>query len=304
MRLLVSAAVLAVLLALVPIRQLAAALGGMSAGLWLIAVVLFLAGHVVGAYKWQLLLRHGGRIPTRTWLRAHFAGLAANLCLPGVAGGDLVRAAWIRRPVGNVEQVAVAGVVDRAVDCVALLVLATIGVVMTGATQSSRSVLIVAAVAMGALAMGTVVGIVLLRARSRRSGLLQRLVAAGALLAARPALPVACLALSLLVQTMFVLINRRLGSAVGVDVALAGWLVAWPLAKLVALAPVSLAGLGIREAALVAFLRPYGAPAALVTAAGLIWQSVLVAGGLVGWLAGSAAVARAQVPEDRAALEL
>ena len=124
------------------------------------------------------------------------------------------------------------------------------------------------------------------------------------MIAARPALPVACLALSFGVQTMFVLINMRFGSAVGVDVALAGWLVAWPLAKLVALAPVSLAGLGIREAALVAFLRPYGASAALVTAAGLLWQSVLVAGGLFGWLAGSVSSAPAAVPADRRALEL
>jgi hypothetical protein len=96
------------------------------------------------------------------------------------------------------------------------------------------------------------------------------------------------LALSLGVQTMFVLINRQFGVAMGVDVARGAWFAAWPLAKLVALAPVSLAGLGIREAALVAFLRPYGAPTTPVFAAGLLWQSVLFAGGLVGWLAGTA----------------
>ena len=133
---------------------------------------------------------------------------------------------------------------------------------------------------------------------------MQRLTDAAGVLAARPALPFACFVLSLGVQTMFVFINMRFGSAVGVNVPLAGWLVAWPLAKLVALVPVSLAGLGVREAALVAFLRPYGAAVALVTAAGLLWQSVLFAGGLVGWLAGTAAATRVPVRRSGEAVEL
>jgi uncharacterized membrane protein YbhN (UPF0104 family) len=145
--------------------------------------------------------------------------------------------------------------------------------------------------------------VVLLKSRWRHSGLVRRLASAGAVLAQRPMLPLACFALSLSVQTMFVLINVRFGAAVGADIPLAGWLVAWPLAKLVALLPVSLAGLGVREAALVAFLRPYGAPAALVTAAGLLWQSVLFAGGLVGWLAGTAVTGRATVPQPGKPME-
>jgi uncharacterized membrane protein YbhN (UPF0104 family) len=67
---------------------------------------------------------------------------------------------------------------------------------------------------------------------------------------------------------------------------------------------VSLAGLGVREAALVAFLQPYGAPAALVTAAGLLWQSVLLAGGLIGWLAGATVVTRNTVTPPGKPMEL
>ena len=112
-RLAVSLLVLAVLFALVPIRQLAGAVRGVPPTLWLAALGLFLAGHVIAAFKWQLLLGHEGRIPTRFWLRAHFAGLAANLCLPGIAGGDVVRAEFIRRSFGRGEQVAIAAIVDR-----------------------------------------------------------------------------------------------------------------------------------------------------------------------------------------------
>ena len=230
-----------------------------------------------------------GACPRRAWLRAHFAGLAANLCLPGVAGGDVVRAECLRRRTAMASRSRVAAVVDRALDCFALLLLAAAGMLMTGGSEMSRRMMLpVGAAGLAAALAAAVLGVLVFKARGHRSGLAGRLALAATQLAARPALPLVCLLLSLGVQTMFVFINMRFGLAVGVDVPIAGWLVAWPLAKLVALVPISLAGLGIREAALVAFLQPYGAAAAPVTAAGLLWQSVLFAGGLVGWLAGAA----------------
>jgi hypothetical protein len=37
----------------------------------------------------------------------------------------------------------------------------------------------------------------------------------------------------------------------------------------------------VREAALVALLAPFGAPGPLVLAAGLMWEAVVIAGGLI-----------------------
>jgi glycosyltransferase 2 family protein len=304
-RLAVSAVVLAVLFALLPVRQLAAAVSSAPPALWGIALLVFLAGHVAAAFKWQLLLRHHRQIPAAHWLRAHFAGLAANLCLPGVAGGDVVRAEFIRRSHGHGEQVAVAAIVDRALDCAALLALASVGVLLSPGAQTPRgTVVVIAAAALTGATAAVLLTVALSKSRWRHLGVVQRLANAAAVLAARPALPLACFVLSLGVQTMFVLLNMRLGAAVGVDVPLAAWFVAWPLAKLVALVPVSLAGLGVREAALVVFLRPYAAAPALVTAAGLLWQSVLFAGGLIGWLAGAAIPTRASAPQAGKPVEL
>jgi len=307
LRLAVSFAVLALLLWLVPVRELVAAIARVPPALWAFSVVVFVAGHVISAFKWQLLFRDAGsrgRLPPQVWLRAHFAGLAANLCLPGVAGGDVVRAAWMTRRIGNLEQVAVASVADRLIDCVALLTLAAAGAFTMGAgPAASRSVLIAAAAFLG-LGTAAAVTLVMVIARRPGSGLLQRLAAAAVLMGARPWLPVVSLVLSLFVQFIFLTINMQLGVSVGVNVPLAGWLVAWPLAKLVALAPISLAGLGVREAALVAFMRPFGAPAAAVTAAGLLWQAVLVTGGLIGWLVGSSTAARRTEPSAVRTLEL
>jgi uncharacterized membrane protein YbhN (UPF0104 family) len=62
------------------------------------------------------------------------------------------------------------------------------------------------------------------------------------------------------------------------------WFFAWPLAKIVSMLPVSLGGLGVREAALVSLLVPFGADAASVVAAGLAFEAVIIGGGLLSGL--------------------
>jgi uncharacterized membrane protein YbhN (UPF0104 family) len=111
-----------------------------------------------------------------------------------------------------------------------------------------------------------------------------KIAAPVALLISRPSRLVACLAIGIGVQTLFLILNAQLGVATGVHVGFGAWFFAWPLSKLVATLPISLAGLGVREAALVAFLRPFGAAAANVMAAGLLWQAALFTGGALGWL--------------------
>jgi uncharacterized membrane protein YbhN (UPF0104 family) len=59
------------------------------------------------------------------------------------------------------------------------------------------------------------------------------------------------------------------------------WLFAWPLAKLAAILPLTQGGIGVREAALVALLAPFGAPGPLVLAAGLVWEGIIIAGGSI-----------------------
>ncbi|MCA9166003.1 MAG: hypothetical protein KDA62_23615, partial [Planctomycetales bacterium] len=50
----------------------------------------------------------------------------------------------------------------------------------------------------------------------------------------------------------------------------------------IAVLPISLNGLGMREAALAAFLAPHVSDPAMIVAAGLAWQAVMFAAGLIG----------------------
>ena len=107
-------------------------------------------------------------------------------------------------------------------------------------------------------------------------------------LARNPRRIVICLALSLAIQATFVLINIAFAAAAHIQAPTAAWFFAWASAKIIAIAPISLGGLGLREASMAGLLAPFGADPAQVVAIGLVWQSILYASGLIGLVAQSA----------------
>jgi uncharacterized membrane protein YbhN (UPF0104 family) len=284
LRLAVSLALLGALFAFVPLGELWSAVRAVSPVVWLGGLAAVLLGHLLAATKWWLLLSRQEHVSFRLAVQAHFTGLSANLCLPGIAGGDVVRAAYVMKQGDNRAGLGVASVADRMLDCLALLLLAGAGAFWTANLHGliGQALLVLSGLL---LACGLVAGLVYWRMRSSRHGLAIRIAEALAILARHPWLMLRCLAMSLVIQSSFVAVNALIGSEAGVEASLAGWLVGWPLAKLAALAPFSLGGLGVRESALAVFLKPFGAATAAVVAASLIWRALMVAGGLVGMLA-------------------
>ena len=103
-------------------------------------------------------------------------------------------------------------------------------------------------------------------------------------LARSPGRLLLCLAISMAVQCLFVGINIAFAEAAHIEAPVAAWFFAWTTAKIIAIAPISLGGLGVREASMAALLVPFGADPAQVVAIGLVWQSVLYVSGLIGFL--------------------
>jgi len=296
LRVAISAGLLSAILWWLPWPTLAGAVARVPAGVWLLVVLAFLAGHVVSALKWRLLVRATGvPLGVSLALRAHGLGLFANLCLPSLVGGDLVRAGLAIREHGRAEAVALASLGDRVNDTLALVLLAGAGALACGGAGDGLAldVLLGFAVLLPASVLAAL-AIVPRLPTARLPGVLARVIlrvreARDALLA-RPGQEAAAFALSLGIQGAFVLLNVRLAAAVGIDRPAAVWLLAWPMAKLIALVPISLGGLGVRELALATLLAPFGVEAALAVAQSLSWQVVLVGSGLVAgaaaWTAG------------------
>lgn len=284
--------VLVALFIFLPRDALIGALQKVSLPLFAAALSGLLIGHVVASQKWLLLLRACGARCTRVEaLQAHGAGLFANLCLPSLVGGDVVRAAFVASGGRSLAPVAVGTLGDRVIDTAGLLLLAGAGAaVAPGALPGPTLPVLVGGAALFAIGVG--IGPRILRAvrpewvPTRAQGLVTQLQTAVSSLESRPGTTLAAAALSVLVQAGFVVLNAALGSAVGIEVPLSVWFVAWPLAKLIALAPVSLGGLGVREAALAGLLAGFGVEPALAVAESLLWEAALISLGLV---AGAAA---------------
>ncbi|MEZ5733296.1 MAG: lysylphosphatidylglycerol synthase transmembrane domain-containing protein [Paracoccaceae bacterium] len=275
--------------------------------LFLSVLVAFLLCHVATATKWWLLMDRAILWPLA--LRAHFAGLAANLCLPGAAGGDAVRAAVAHVSLRDGPKVAAAAVGDRMIDLVGLAVLTLSGLVMLGGQGGNRALAYAVTGVVFALA---VAGLFLFPAIARfvwgrwpglpAKGLALRVADAFAALGKKPGLLLFTLILSAAIQSVLIYLSVKLAEPVGVHVPLAAWFFAWPLAKIIATLPISLGGLGVRESSLAALLVPFGATAPEVVASGLAWQGILYLAGALGALillasGGWVTTAPAKLPE-------
>jgi uncharacterized membrane protein YbhN (UPF0104 family) len=100
--------------------------------------------------------------------------------------------------------------------------------------------------------------------------------------AARPGALARGFLLGVILQTSLVVLNWWLALEAGVTIPLYVWLFVWPLAKISALIPVTQGGVGVREAALALLFAPFGVAAHHAVATGLMFQAVVIAGGLVG----------------------
>lgn len=284
---------LAILLAIASPQALVAAIRNVPLIVWAATAAGLLAGHVVAALKWRHLLRAAGTTCSR-WqaLRAHGAGLFANLFLPSLVGGDVVRAAALAQH-GHGAAVAAGSIADRLIDTAALAALAACGALLVEHPAGGPPVVGLAGLC-AALVVGTLAGPALIervplgRLPTRFAGPASRLRDAATRLRAQPGAALTALLLSLGIQLAFVWLNARLGSAVGIEIPFGAWLLCWPLAKLLALIPISLGGLGVREAALAALLAGFGVGSALAIGQSLLWQGALMA---VGATAGTFALA-------------
>ncbi|MFZ1726761.1 MAG: lysylphosphatidylglycerol synthase transmembrane domain-containing protein [Albidovulum sp.] len=282
-----SALFLGALFWFLPRDAIIAGFSRISFGLFLGVLAIFFLGHVAAAAKWWLLLGRG--IPFGVAIKAHFAGLAANLCLPGAVGGDAVRAGIAHVAMRDGPKMAAGAVADRMIDMVALAFLAMAGALALRGSSNGLSL----AIESGGVLVGLLIlsiyalPVVVQKAwdtfpRLPARGLATKVAQSFADLGRKPGLLLATLLMSITIQGIFVCLSIRLALAVGVDIPDAAWFFAWPLAKIIAVLPISLGGLGVRESSLAALLVPYGAQAAQVVAAGLVWQAVLFAAGATG----------------------
>jgi hypothetical protein len=295
-RLMISLSILVFLFVKLPLSDLWQAIRQVSPGLWIASVIVFMMGHMLGVVKWRLLINMGkNKLPFLVAARCYFAGLFANLCLPSIAGGDIVRAAMaLRSPNGKIEgpsseAVLLGSVLDRFLDITSLAFLMFLGTWLApgAVTTEDRRVFSWALVFL----FNVVLCVLLFLLLPLPKGLPVRLgswIVRGRhtlwYLFKNPMRALAGFSIATFVQGVFVWLAATLGAACGIHLTGSIWFLIWPLSKLVASLPISMNGLGVREMALATLLGRFGIPASSSVGLGLLWQTILVAGGGIGGL--------------------
>ena len=257
------------------------------------ALAALVASLLMNAVRWQVILAAEGPSPKLGSLtKLLFAGLFFNQVLPTGVGGDAVRA-WRCHRLGIPLGAAVRSVlIDRAGGYVVMAVtyMANLPTLLRVLPDPGARAGILAVLAV------TLAGLLALPLMDFLPAQLMRLPGLAALadlsrsarrLVLDPGRCIAMLGLSILAVGFAVLACKLVGDSLGVPLSFVTWLVIVPPVTLIQLAPVSLAGWGVREAAMVIVLAGFGvsATAALAISVLIGLASIVLAlpGGLI-WL--------------------
>ncbi len=232
-----------------------------------IAFLTVFAAVVVSAWKWGLILRERGYpLAYPRLLRHYFVGLFFNNVLPTTVGGDAVRAWETTKDTGEVPEAMGSVVTERLIAGVALGFTALLGLPFVDASPKLLLLvalfLVIDLVLVGLFMVPKVAeGIVVKLLPPRFAGL--HTAVTNTVLVVRstlknPKLFIKITLLSIVFQIFVAAVNACIFKAMGVPVTLAQCLIFTPMIFTVTMLPISLSGLGVREAAYWYFFAQIG----------------------------------------------
>ena len=268
-----------------------------------LALAIGVAGEIVTSYKWQWLLRFIGQ-PASLWftVRACYIGMFYNNVLPGSVGGDIAKSLLAREASGGLSRAAASVFMQRNTGFGALLIVANAAawlpplrmkVFPPGADILNYAGTWFAAVTIAYLGANAI----LLNTRWYRFFwmALARVLPAGAVLRAalkfqnmhrafllyRGAFPVG-IGISLVTQLLDCLLVLLVFRSVGVPINYWQACVFAPASTLAALVPLSVNGVGLREALYVALLTSMAVSPERAMAASLVHYGIILAMAVIG----------------------
>lgn len=221
----------------------------------------------ISAWKWgQILRARQHALPFSRLVHHYFIGLFFNNVLPTTVGGDAVRAWETSKDTGEIPESIGSVVTERLIAGAALGITALIGLPFVESSPRLVSFVIaflvidlalVALFLIPRVAEGIVGALLPPRFSRLKNGVAGTVGAVRATLKNR-ALLIRVVILSILFQILVATVNACIFKALGVPVGLAECIIYTPMIFTVTMLPISLSGLGVREAAYWYFFSQVG----------------------------------------------
>jgi len=284
---LLSLVLLALLLRQVGWQQTLRALGTARLPYLTMAFVLYLAGIVVRAWRWQVLLSALRMdIPLTRLTVLYFIGAFFSNFLPTGIGGDVVRVYELSKQSKKTIESVGTVLLDRGTGLLMLFLIALVTLIFNHQLITPN---VVAAIVLLSLGSWAGLGLVLRRDWLERWGLM-RIMAKVKPLEELYESVIACglgaigsaLAISLVFNALLIAVNYLIALSLDVEISLWYFLLFVPLISFLLILPISLSGLGVREGGYVYLFAQAGVSAPLALAMSLLFYALNVATGLIG----------------------
>jgi len=254
-------------------------------GTLLLALTLQLASTLTAAYRWSLIQSWLGDPPdTRFYIKSYFKGSLFNQLLPTSIGGDAYRVLENGNRIDSHKEAFFGVFIDRIAGLLGLLLLSAMALFwLPDLLPSHITTSIFIIVALGFL--GAIFGLCLHKLPRWKFPLwssLQKLSRRFARVYRNSQTISIQLGLSVMTHLFSMLVLMTLGQSLGLNFELMVYLAVIPPVILLTLLPLSFAGWGIREGAMVGIFALIGAPAEAVLAMSVIYGLTLVAASLPG----------------------
>jgi uncharacterized membrane protein YbhN (UPF0104 family) len=292
-RIIITAAALALILRKVDAGETLRALGRLRAGPVMIVLGLLALDRAVMVWRWIILLRATRQtIGPGAAVRIHLISSFIGNFLPAGVGADVARVYSVRQQTASGSGAAASVAVDRVFGLLSIGFVGLLGLLAAGSTASPRARALIGG---GAVAVGIGTAVLLWIDRWMRAALPARWHATGAgsrVLRLADALSAyrghrgalaAVAVLSVVVQLLRILQAYVLGLGIDIRIGFRYYLLFMPLSLIVLMVPISISGFGIPQAVITALLQPRGVP----EADGFALSTLIVLSGIVANLPGA-----------------
>jgi len=285
---LLSAMLIAFALASVDRGALVEVLGRTSVWFIIAAVVAILGVALLQSVRWRLIVGYlGGQLSGRRSAIIVLLSLLYNQVLPSTVGGDAVRVWMARRQAPSVAQIVNSVIVDRITGLAALAVIAaTAWPFLLREVGPSPAVFVAGAVSFGGALATVLLFLVSFLPNTMSTNFLLRLVWSLASALRSSSLPLGRAirvgGMALIGHASVLSITGFLGSSLGLDIGWSTYAIVIPPVLIVSVLPISVAGWGVREGAMVVGLGLMGVSSEEAFALSILFGAVSTASGLAG----------------------
>jgi len=282
-KLAVSTFVLYLLGSRIDLSQTADRLAGSDKGLWFLAFLLVILTQFLSALRWGILLKPlEFDLPRRRVAAVYFTGMFFSLFLPSVVGGDAVKTWYVARWWRKTPAAVYTLLADRGIGLAAMMGFCLLGALLSWSAIPAALVwtvaLFVFALYAGFFLFPHLSGPLLALFKKLREMPRDRLY----IYWSRPRPAIEAFLISLPMHLLLVLAHRLMARSLGIEASWGALMLVYPLTALAAMIPVSLNGIGPREAAYVYALALFGVGKEAAGSLALMWFSLVLATGLLG----------------------